>query len=106
MDYLPPVVRPTDPAGFVTPAAAADTGLGAGTPVICGTTDTVLEVFASGAVSPGQMTVKLATAGRICVITDRAWPSSPADQLFTYCGRPLVSRNCHKILRGLQPMVP
>lgn len=74
VDYLPPVVRPADPAGFVTPAAAADTGLGAGTPVICGTTDTVLEVFASGAVSPGQMTVKLATAGRICVITDRAWP--------------------------------
>ncbi len=73
-DMLPPVVKPTDIIGSVTPAAAAQTGLQAGTQVICGTTDTVLEVFAAGAVKPGDMTVKLATAGRICVITDKAYP--------------------------------
>ncbi len=33
-----------------------------------------MEVFASGAVKKGQMTVKLATAGRICVMTDKAYP--------------------------------
>ena len=74
VDMLPPVVGPTDIIGSVTPEAAAQTGLRAGTPVICGTTDTVLEVFAAGAVKPGDMTVKLATAGRICVVTDRAYP--------------------------------
>lgn len=74
VDMLPPVVKPTDIIGSVTNEAAAQTGLKAGTPVICGTTDTVLEVFAAGAVNPGDMTVKLATAGRICVITDRAYP--------------------------------
>lgn len=74
VDMLPPVVKPTEVIGSVTPKAAAQTGLQAGTPVICGTTDTVLEVFAAGAVTPGDMTVKLATAGRICVITDRAYP--------------------------------
>ena len=73
-DTLPPVVKPTDIVGNVTQEAAALTGLCPGTPVICGTTDTVLEVFAAGAVKPGDMTVKLATAGRICVITDRAYP--------------------------------
>ena len=73
-DMLPPVVKPTDIAGNVTQEAAALTGLCPGTQVICGTTDTVLEVFAVGAVKPGDMTVKLATAGRICVITDRAYP--------------------------------
>ena len=34
-----------------------------------------MEVFASGAVHPGDVTVKLATAGRICVITDRPYPN-------------------------------
>lgn len=73
-ENLPPVHRPTDPAGTVTAYAAADTGLLEGTPVCFGTTDTVMEVFAAGAVEPGQMTVKLATAGRICVVTDRPYP--------------------------------
>ncbi len=71
---LPPVMAPTDVIGTVTEAAARQTGLCAGTPVICGTTDTVMEVFASGAVAPGDVTVKLATAGRICVITDHPCP--------------------------------
>ena len=74
-DTLPPLVQPTDMIGAVTAEAADQCGLYAGTPVICGTTDTVMEVFASGAVDAGDTTVKLATAGRICVITDRAYPN-------------------------------
>lgn len=72
---LPPLVQPTDVIGSVTAEAAEKSGLARGTPVICGTTDTVMEVFASGAVDAGDTTVKLATAGRICVITDRAYPN-------------------------------
>lgn len=34
-----------------------------------------MEVFASGAIHPGDATVKLATAGRICVITDKPYPN-------------------------------
>ena len=74
VDMLPPVRKPTDIIGSVTETAAAATGLRAGTPVLCGTTDTVMEVFASGAVQSGDITVKLATAGRICVITERPYP--------------------------------
>lgn len=74
MEALPPLCRPDDTIGQVTPAAAAATGLCAGTPVICGTTDTCMEVFAAGAVHQGDATVKLATAGRICVVTDRPCP--------------------------------
>lgn len=73
-DMLPPIVKPTDIVGSVTNSASNATGLKEGTPVICGTTDTVLEVFASGAVDKGDVTVKLATAGRICVITDAPCP--------------------------------
>ena len=78
---MPRVVNPSDFAGKVIASAAADSGLKAGTPVIVGATDTAMEVFAAGAVKKGDMTVKLATAGRICLITDRL----EADrQLVTY----------------------
>ncbi len=73
-DILPPLKTPTDVIGTVTAHAAKMTGLAKGTPVICGTTDTCMEVFASGAVACEDATVKLATAGRICVITDRPHP--------------------------------
>ena len=74
VDMLPPVVAPTDIIGKVTKEAEERFGLPEGLPVVCGTTDTVMEVFASGAVSKGDITVKLATAGRICVITDKPYP--------------------------------
>jgi len=73
-NILPPLKNPTDIIGNVTKTAAKETGLLEGTPVICGTTDTCMEVFASGAVEKGDVTVKLATAGRICVITDKPYP--------------------------------
>lgn len=71
---MPEIVKPTDIVGNITKEASTLTGLKEGTPVLCGTTDTVMEVFASGAVNKGDMTLKLATAGRICVITDKAYP--------------------------------
>ncbi len=80
-EVLPPVVKPANIVGGITREAAGRTGLAEGTPVLCGTTDTVMEVFASGAVRAGDVTVKLATAGRICVITDRPYPH---EQLVNY----------------------
>lgn len=74
VEMLPEIVKPTDVAGYITAEASKLTGLTEGTPVLCGTTDTVMEVFAAGAVSKGQMTLKLATAGRICIVTDRVYP--------------------------------
>ncbi len=73
-EMMPKIVKPTDIVGKITKEAAEITGLSEGTPVLCGTTDTVMEVFASGAVQQGQMTLKLATAGRICVVTDKPYP--------------------------------
>ena len=73
---LPEVVSPADIVGFVTDRASTVTGLKTGTPVICGSTDTAMEVYASGASKLGQMTIKVATAGRICIITDKITPDS------------------------------
>ncbi len=71
---LPPVLEPTHVIGKIIPQAASDVGLAADTQVVTGTTDTACELFAAGAIEEGQATVKLATAGRICLVTDRALP--------------------------------
>ena len=71
-DRLPPLVRPTQRLSAIREEAARETGLRPDTLVIAGTTDTVMEVYAAGAIAPGQATVKLATAGRICAVTERA----------------------------------
>lgn len=67
--WLPEVVEPFQVVGRVSASGAADTGLEAGTPVICGTTDTAAEMLGSGALRPGAGIVKLASVGRIAVVT-------------------------------------
>jgi xylulokinase len=81
MEWLPPVLSPSEPAGKVTGHAADLFGLAEGTPVYAGTTDTVMEQLAAGNVEIGHSSVKLATAGRICVISNKA---SPSPFLFNY----------------------
>ena len=71
-DVMPRVVDPQCVLGPILPRALKETGLSPRTKVIAGSTDTVMEVYASGAIHTGQATLKLATAGRICPITDHA----------------------------------
>ncbi len=68
-ENMPKVVKPMDIVGVVSLKAAQDTGLKEGTKVICGSTDTAMEVFANGAINEGDMTIKFATAGRVCVVS-------------------------------------
>lgn len=67
---LPPLVAVTDVVGQITPEAALACGLAAGTPVVCGTSDTSIETFGAGAVAPGTGAVKLATAATITVVSE------------------------------------
>ena len=60
-DRFPEIVLPGTPIGAVTPAAAAATGLPAGTPVVAGCTDGTAGFLASGAAGPGDMNVTLGT---------------------------------------------
>ena len=71
-DIMPPLADPAQALSPLTKQARADTGLTAKTVVIAGATDTSMEVYAAGAVRVGQATVKLATAGRICSVTNHA----------------------------------
>lgn len=68
---LPEIVRPEEILSPADPEICKLCGLPAGIKVVAGATDTVMEVYASGAIRPGQATVKLATAGRICMMTEK-----------------------------------
>ena len=71
---MPKIVSPLDEVGTVSEWASKESGLSTKTKVICGCTDTAMEVLASGGVKKGDMTLKLATAGRICLVTDKPYP--------------------------------
>jgi xylulokinase len=73
-EQMPEVLEPTDIAGTPLPQICKETGLSPDTLIAVGATDTVMEVFASGNIKAGNTTIKLATAGRICPVTDKAYP--------------------------------
>lgn len=74
LEKLPPFIEPTDVAGHVTAEAAAATGLPEGMPVVCGSSDSAVEDYGAGAVEPGDLIIKLATAGNVNSMTAEANP--------------------------------
>ena len=74
MSAMPKIISPIDVAGHVTAAAAAETGLPEGMPVVCGTSDSAVEDYGAGAVEPGDLIIKLATAGNVNSMTAAAHP--------------------------------
>ena len=66
---VPPVADPGTVIGAVSQAAAAETGLRAGTPIVAGGADHVLSAYAAGLASPGDWLVKLGGAGDILVVS-------------------------------------
>ena len=57
LDRMPPIRRNTDICGVVTPAAAAETGLAAGTPVVTGMMDLAATTVASGVLDASQLAI-------------------------------------------------
>ena len=68
-DLLPPIHRSDEVVGRITPGAAAQTGLRAGTPVVAGSADHVASAFAAGLVQEGDLLIKLGGAGDILLTT-------------------------------------
>lgn len=74
IEKFPSFIEPTDVAGYVTAEAAAATGLPEGMPVVCGSSDSAVEDYGAGAVEPGDLIIKLATAGNVNSMTAEANP--------------------------------
>ena len=92
---LPDVFPATQVIGVVGKKAASRFGLREGIPVLVGTTDQACEAFGSGAIHAGSGILKMATAGNVAVVTEKAYPSPPrvyayyhlvADQWYTLAG--------------------
>lgn len=79
LDWLPGLMWSTEIAGRLTPAAAAETGLAAGTPVTTGTIDAAAEALSVGVTEPGDMmmmygsTIFIITLTRARVRDPRLW---------------------------------
>lgn len=71
---MPTVGRPEDVAGPLAPEVADRLGVDPGVLVITGSADTAVELLAAGAVSPGDHTLKLATAGNVSHVEDHPSP--------------------------------
>lgn len=73
-DRLGRLAWATDIAGTVTAAAAAATGIPAGTPVIVGTTDAPAEAISSSAVNNGDMMLMYGSSTYMIQVLDEATP--------------------------------
>ena len=71
---LPRLSWSDEVAGYVTPNAAADTGIPAGTPVATGTIDAWAEALSIGVAEPGDAMLMYGTTMFIVAATDRVTP--------------------------------
>jgi xylulokinase len=73
---LPRLVWPGEVIGEVTAAAAAETGLDEGTPVVAGTIDAWAEAFSAGVRSPGDLMVMYGSTMFLVQVVEFAAPTS------------------------------
>ena len=83
-DWLPPATEGPQVTGVISPAAAAATGLSAGTPVIAGGGDQAANGVGVGAVRPGTMALSLGTSGVVFGATDRPL-FEPRGRVHAFC---------------------
>ena len=69
--WMPPTFEGPQVTGVVSEAAAAATGLRAGTPVMAGGGDQAANAVGVGAVVPGRVALSLGTSGVVFATTDR-----------------------------------
>ncbi len=83
-EWLPPTFEGTSTTGSVSPAAAAATGLRAGTPVFGGGGDQAANGVGLGAVRPGVIAVSLGTSGVVFAATETPIVE-PLGRLHAFC---------------------
>lgn len=83
-EWLPPTFEGPEVTGHVTRAAATETGLRDGTPVMAGGGDQAAGAVGAGAVRPGVVALTLGTSGVVFVTTDRPLVE-PEGRLHAFC---------------------
>ncbi|MDD4710550.1 MAG: xylulokinase [Eubacteriales bacterium] len=83
-NLLPPLIESSDRAGTVTPRAAKDTGLNAGTIVAAGAGDNAAAAVGTGVVKQGKAFITIGTSGVIFAHSDTV-QIDPAGRVHTFC---------------------
>jgi xylulokinase len=82
--WMPATFEGPVPTGGLTTAAAAATGLRAGTPVVAGGGDQAANAVGVGVVDPGTVALSLGTSGVVFAATDRPI-IEPAGRVHAFC---------------------
>jgi xylulokinase len=82
--WMPPTFEGPEPTGSLTSAAAAETGLRAGTPIVAGGGDQAANAVGTGVAEPGTVALSLGTSGVIFAATDRPI-FEPAGRVHAFC---------------------
>jgi xylulokinase len=82
--WLPPTSEGPEVTGTISAAAAAATGLRAGTPVVAGGGDQAANAVGVGAVAPGVVALSLGTSGVVFATTAEPL-RDPAGQVHAFC---------------------
>ena len=69
--HFPALSLPLDVVGGVTSAAAEETGLAAGTPVIAGGSDQPMQAIGNGLTAPGSLSLTTGTGGQLFSVVER-----------------------------------
>ena len=83
-DWMPQAFEGPEITGRISPAAAAETGLQAGTPVVGGGGDQAAQAVGVGAVTPGIVALTLGTSGVVFATTQGPF-IEPQGRLHAFC---------------------
>ncbi len=83
-ELLPPIVPSFHVAGHISPQAALDTGLLAGTPVVTGAADNIAAAVGMGVVKEGRAFITIGTSGVIFVHSNQM-NADPMGRVHTFC---------------------
>lgn len=82
--WLPRSLESTEISARVSSAAASETGLLGGTPVVAGAGDQAAQAVGAGIIQPGILSATLGTSGVVFAAADR-FAAEPEGRLHTFC---------------------
>jgi xylulokinase len=82
---LPKLYESPEVTSHVTAAAAAATGLAAGTPVVAGAGDQAAAAVGNGIVTGGAVSATIGTSGVVFAATDRLLVDAPLGRVHSFC---------------------
>lgn len=82
--WFPPILPSAQVAGEITSAAAGETGLRAGTPVVAGAGDHPAQLLGNGIIRPGTLSVNIGSGSQVSLVVEHPF-ADPKLRTNTFC---------------------